>query len=151
MATSWMGAPGRAGAADGRLLAHVLFAPAVLVLAAWALQFRLEQPPVPLIWPASAVALAAAWRVGRPAAGTVALALLAIHLYRGAEPLAAILMAAGAGGAGVLGAHLLCRWAFDGGFARMRDLGPLLLVGGHGCRIPGASARSRRARAGARA
>lgn len=130
MATTWMGAPGRVTAMGGRLLTHALFALVVLVLAAWALQFQLEQPPVPLIWPASAVALAAAWRVGRPAAGTVALALLAVHLYRGAEPLAALLMAAGTGAAGVLGSYLLHRWAFDGGFARTRDVGLLLLVGG---------------------
>ena len=130
MATAWLDDRARASALGLRLGGHVIAAGCMLLFSIWALQFQFEQPPVPLIWFASVVALAATYRIGNAAAATVALAVLAIHLVRGAEPLGAALVALGVGAGGLAGAWLLRRGRFDPAFNRIRDIGLLLVVGG---------------------
>jgi two-component system NtrC family sensor kinase len=130
MATTWTGPEPGASAPAVQALRHTIVAAVLVLLTAWALQFQFEAPPVPLIWLTSAVALAAPWRFGYGLAPTVGLVVMAIHLYRGADPLAAVLVAGATMAGGVLGAGLLRRWRFDGALARVRDVGLLLAVGG---------------------
>lgn len=124
------------------LLAHVAVVAILVVLTGWALQFHFEAPPVPLVWPASAVALAAAYRLGGSAVVTVGLAVAVIHMLREADPLAAALLAVGTGGGGWIGAWLFRRWRFDAGFARVRDVGILLVVGAGAAAVLSALAAS---------
>ncbi len=111
------------------VLGHAAAVAILVLLVAGSLQFHFEQPPVPLIWPASGVALAAAFRLGYGAAVTLAVAVAAIQLARGAEPTGALVMAVGTGAAGLVGAYLLRRWRFDAAFGRVYDVGLLLIVG----------------------
>jgi len=95
----------------------------------WAAQFRLVTPPVPLIWPASAVTLALALRVGPrvlPGAGATA---AAVQLVMGGSLLAAGLVGAGLALAGWAGWLVLRRLRFDRQLSRLRDLGLFLVVG----------------------
>ncbi|MEX2575838.1 MAG: ATP-binding protein [Halofilum sp. (in: g-proteobacteria)] len=110
------------------MLGHLIAVVVLLLFSSWALQFSFEEPPVPLVWPAAAVALAAAYRVGLTAAWTVAVALAVMYTLRDAAPITAVLLAAGTGAGGWLGARLLRRWRFDASFGRVRDVGMLLLV-----------------------
>ncbi len=128
MATSWPGLQPRLVTAGGTVLAHLGTVAILLLLTGWALQFHFEAPPVPLIWTASAVALAAGYRVGNSATITVALAIGAVHLYRGIDPVSALVLAAGAGLAGWMGAYLLRRCHFTSEFGRVHDVGVLLLA-----------------------
>jgi two-component system NtrC family sensor kinase len=129
MAISLHNSPPRMTAVSGTALAHVGAIAILLLLTAWALRFHFEMPAVPLIWAASAVALAAAFRVGNSATITVALAVAAVHLYRGTDPVSALVLATGTGLAGWLGACLLRHWHFSADFGRVHDVGVLLLAG----------------------
>jgi two-component system NtrC family sensor kinase len=129
MAVSWSGSQPRMVAVGNTLLAHMGAVAVLLLLTGWGLQFHFERPPVPLVWTASAVALAAAFRLGSSTAITVALAIGVVHLARGVDPLAAALLAVSTGLAGWLGAYLLRRWQFSPEFGRVHDLGVLLVAG----------------------
>lgn len=116
-----------------RLLRELALQVAVVALllgtCLWAAQFRLVEPPVPLIWPASAVTLALVLRAGRrvlPAAGaTVAV----VQLDMGGSLLAAALVGTGLAVAGWAGWAVLRYLRLDLQLARLRDLGLFLLVG----------------------
>lgn len=129
MAITWSSAQPRMMAAAGTALVHAGAIAVLLLFTVWALRFHFEAPPVPLIWAASAVALAAAFRVGSSATITVALAVAAVHLYRGVDPVSALVLATGTGLAGWLGACLLRRWRFSADLGRVHDVGVLLLAG----------------------
>ncbi len=129
MATTWPSASPRIAHIRAEVLAHLAVLAILLLFTSWALQFRFEDPPVHLIWGASGVALAAAYRVGGAAAVTVALTIGGIDLARGADPAAAAVLAVGTGLGGWVGASLLRRWGFDSSFERARDVGVFLVVG----------------------
>lgn len=115
--------------AGNTVLGHIGAIAVLMLFAIWAVQFDFERPPVPLIWPASAVALAAGFRVGSSATLTVAVATGAVHWVHGAEPLSVLVLTTGTALAGWSGAYLLRRWHFSAEFGRVRDVGVLLLVG----------------------
>lgn len=102
----------------------------LFLLGSLAMQVQIEQPPVPLFWPASGVALALVWRFGERMTFAVVLAVLGLQLAMGAGWIAAALIALATGAAAVAGRRLLNRFGFEGLFHRMRDVGLLLAVGG---------------------
>lgn len=129
MAISWPSAQPRMVAAGSAVFGHISVLVVLLLLTGWAVQFHFETPPVPLIWVASGVALAANYRVGHGATITVALAVGTIHLFLGTQPLPALVLTVGTGLAGWLGAYLLRRWQFRADFGRVHDVGVMLLAG----------------------
>lgn len=98
-------------------------------LALWSVQFPLNEPAVPVIWPAPGVALALMYRFGYSTAIGVAIGVAAVQLYVGQAWTVAILLAAGSVAAGIAGTALLRRSRFDRKLARLRDVVILLLVG----------------------
>lgn len=99
-------------------------------IGAAALRFTLGEPPVPLIWPGSGVALAMIYRLGNATIGVVAVATAILHLGFGTGPTEAVLLGATTGFAGWAGATLLRRCGFDRRLRRLRDVALLVIVGG---------------------
>ncbi|PWG65754.1 ATP-binding protein [Spiribacter halobius] len=108
---------------------HLIVALLLVAGSLWAGEFRLVEPPVPLIWPATAVTLALALRWGPWTLLTAGLTVAAVQLGHGAAPMAAGLMGAGLSLAGAAGRALLLRLDFDPELARLRDVGLFLLAG----------------------
>lgn len=102
----------------------------VVVPGLWAMQFQLDHPPVPLIWPASGVALALFFRFGKRAAVGVGAAVLVLQYALGAGWAEALLIAGGTVVAGLTGAILLERAKFERHLRRLRDVGLFVVIGG---------------------
>lgn len=112
------------------LAGQVLTALLIAAIGAAALNFTLAEPPVPLIWPASGVALAMTFRLGDATAIVAFFATAILHLVFGASPDEAILLGGVTAAAGVAGARLLHHFGFDRRFGRLRDVALLVIVGG---------------------
>ncbi|MFO7858762.1 MAG: MASE1 domain-containing protein, partial [Ectothiorhodospiraceae bacterium] len=91
--------------------------------------FTFEAPVVPLIWPATGVALAAIWRFGLQVTVTVFIAAVLSYAWVGFAPLESVWMALGNVISAVVGVWLL-RWLnFESTLATLPDLYKLLGVG----------------------
>ncbi len=111
------------------LVGHALTFAVYILLALWAAEFTFDKPEVPLIWPATGVALAAIWRFGYGVTVTVFVASLIAHLALDFIFLDATLMAVGNAASAVLGAWLLARLGFRGDLSTLGDLYRLAGVG----------------------
>ncbi|MDN3519639.1 MASE1 domain-containing protein [Aquisalimonas lutea] len=111
------------------VLAHGATFALYLGLAVWASKFMFADPDVPLIWPATGVALAAIWRFGYPLTLTVFAASTLSYATLGVPAHEATLLALGNSVAAVIGAGLLRRLHFRGDLARMPELFKLIAVG----------------------
>lgn len=121
--------PRRSGGARAWAL-HVALVVLYVLLAWWARAlFALEEPPLPLVWPATAVGLAFVYRCGYSLLVPLAAVALAVHLHMGAEPLVALLMAGAQVAAAGAGAWLLARGRFRTDFTQLRDVLVFLGVG----------------------
>lgn len=116
-----------------RLLAelarHATVVALLLAGSLWAAQFQLAEPPVPLIWPASAITLALALRLGPRTLPTAAIAVGAVQLTLGASVAGAALVGTGLAVAGTVGLLALHRLRFDPALPGLRDVGWFLLIG----------------------
>jgi len=112
------------------LAGQVLTAALIAGVGIFSMQFALGEADVPLIWPASGVALAMTYRLGNLTAGTVLIATTVLHLGFDAGVVEALLLGAGTAAAGFAGARLLKRCRFDPHLQRLRDVGLLVAIGG---------------------
>ena len=112
-----------------RVLPHVAAFLLYLVLTNWATQFMLDEPPVPLLWPATGIGLAMVYRFGYSIGVTLLLAGTIAHASFGAELWQAVILGLGASVGAVIGAAVLHRLDFDARLERVRDVLILLLVG----------------------
>lgn len=112
------------------LLGQAMTAVLIAGIGAAALQFTLGDPPVPLIWPASGVALAMIYRLGAATMGVVFLVTAVLHLTFGATPSEAVVLGGATALAGWAGARLLGHFGFDRHFRRLRDVALLVVIGG---------------------
>lgn len=111
-------------------LAMQLLAAALIVgLGLWSVQFPLNDPAVPVIWPASAIALALIYRCGLTTVVGVMAGVAGIQLHIGPSPTMIALLAAGTAIAGLAGALLLTRCRFDRRLGRLRDVVILFVIG----------------------
>ena len=85
-------------------------------------------PLVSLLWAPAGIALAALLRWGRPMAGAIALAAVAVNLHAGASVPVALGVGAGNAGAAWLAARTLRQWGFSPRLEQRRDLA--LFLGG---------------------
>ena len=111
------------------LVGHVLTFAVYILLALWAAEFTFDKPEVPLIWPATGIALAAIWRFGYGVTVTVFMASLIAHLALDFVLLDATLMGLGNAASAALGAWLLARLGFRGDLGTMGELYRLAGVG----------------------
>lgn len=111
------------------LVGHGLTFALYILLALWAAEFTFDKPEVPLIWPATGVALAAIWRFGYGVTATVFVASFIAHLALDFAILDASLLAAGNAASAALGAWLLARLGFRGDLGTMGELYRLAGVG----------------------
>ncbi len=131
--------PGARGRLRWRNIAlHVLTIALYLVLAAWAADFSLAEPPVPLIWPATGVGLAMVYRFGYPLAASVFIGALAAQLLLGMSWFEASVLATGNTLGVLAGTAVLRRLRFRQQLERSSDLLRLLLTGISVTAIPGA-------------
>lgn len=121
-----------------RLAQHGLTVVAYVVLATWASDFTLSDPPVPLIWPATGVGLAMVYRFGYGLTPSVFLAGLLTQSILGMNTLEALVLAAGTTIGVTLGAAILQRLRFDRRLERTGDLWRGLVIGIGVTAIPGA-------------
>lgn len=112
------------------LAGQVVTAVLLAGIGAAALDFTLGEPPVPLIWPASGVALAMIYRLGAGTMGVVFMVTTVLHLSFGAGPGESVLLGGATALAGWAGSALLRHFGFDRHFRRLRDVGLLVVVGG---------------------
>ncbi|WP_196802035.1 ATP-binding protein [Thioalkalivibrio sp. ALE11] len=109
---------------------HVALVGIYLLLAWWAGSlFALEEPPLPLVWPATGVGLAFVYRYGYSLLVPLVVVAVAVQLVMGAELAGALLMAAGQAGGAAIGAWLLMRCRFRADFSQLRDVMVFLGVG----------------------
>ncbi len=100
-----------------------------LLLTIWSLDMRLDDPPVPMVWPATGILLAFVYHYGyRMALTGAALGALA-QLHLGAGVLDAVILGAAGGLAAVAGVRLLRLTDFSPRLQRIRDVLVLLAVG----------------------
>ncbi|WP_290653029.1 ATP-binding protein [Aquisalimonas sp.] len=111
------------------IVSHVLTFAAYLVLAFWAAQFTFDDPMVPLIWPATGLALAAVWRFGYGLGVTVLVASTLAHTMLGMSGPEAFLLAVGNAASAVVGAALLRYLGLRGDLGSLSELCKLLGVG----------------------
>jgi len=125
--------PSRVGPERPRMLQLALPHLATLVLygllTSWASQLMLDEPPVPLLWPATGIGLAMVYRFGYTIGLTLMVAGVAVHSGFGVDPWMAVSLGGGAAAGAVVGAWLLRRMNFDRRLERVKDVLRLLLVG----------------------
>ncbi len=112
------------------LAGQVVTAVLLAGIGAAALNFTLGDPAVPLIWPASGVALAMIYRLGPGTMGVVFVVTAILHLSFGSGPGEAVLLGGATALSGWVGARLLQHFGFDRHFRRLRDVALLVVIGG---------------------
>ncbi|MCH8502810.1 MAG: MASE1 domain-containing protein [Ectothiorhodospiraceae bacterium] len=100
-----------------------------LLLTVWSLDMRLEEPPVPMVWPATGVLLAYVYHYGYRLAISGALFGVLAQFQLGAGPMDALVLGAAGGAAAMAGARLLRATEFGPRLQRIRDGLLLLAVG----------------------
>ena len=100
-----------------------------VLLAVWASRFTLDAPPVPMIWPATGVALAMLYRFGFGTAVPLFLAGVVVQMVLGVALPQAVILSAGALAGAAVGAWLLGHYAVRPQLDRVRDVFLLVLVG----------------------
>ncbi|MCP1676506.1 two-component system NtrC family sensor kinase [Natronocella acetinitrilica] len=110
-------------------LPHVATLVLYLLLTTWASQFMLDEPPVPLLWPATGIGLAMVYRFGYSIGFTLMVAGTIAHTGFGADFWMAVILSAGAAAGAMAGAWILHRLDFDFRLERVKDVLLLLLVG----------------------
>ena len=108
---------------------HALAGGLYLLLSLWAAEFAFEPSGVPLIWPATGLALAMIWRFGYTLVGTIFVVSTLAHLLLSNPLLGAALLGVGNTASACLGAWLLRRLGFRGDLASTAELLRLFGVG----------------------